>query len=201
MSQRASGYERKPDESYETIAWPVIALLSQLPRVRRAWDPCDRGSGRLVKTLRDYGVEAVGTDKDFLTTTEAPLHVSDLITNPPYGENRRGELAVAFIEHALTFASWTCCPAFGARHATPHSTIERVAMLLRNDFDSAISRQHLFRDNPLFAGKIVLLNRIKWFVGASSPSDNHSWFLWDRNHRGEPSIRYITRAEAEERAS
>jgi predicted RNA methylase len=147
--------------------------------IRRAWDPCDRGSGLLVATLRRQGIEAIGTDDDFLARAEAPLHISDLITNPPYGENRRGELAVRFIEHALELG------------------VPRIAMLLRNDFDSAITRQHLFRNEPRFAGKIVLLNRIKWFVGPSSPSDNHSFFLWDRGHRGAPSIHYVTRHEAE----
>jgi hypothetical protein len=49
MSQRVSGYERKPDEGYETVAWPVLALLTQLGKVRRAWNPYDRGSGQLVK--------------------------------------------------------------------------------------------------------------------------------------------------------
>jgi hypothetical protein len=175
MSQRASGYRRVPDERYETIAWPVIVLLTRLPDIRLAWDPCDRGSGRLVATLRHQGIDAVGTDDDFLTRAEAPQHVSDLITNPPYGENRRGETAVRFIEHALELK------------------VPRIAMLLRVDFDSAITRQHLFRTNPRFAGKIVLLNRIKWFVGASSPSDNHAWFLWNEAHRGLPNIHYVTR--------
>jgi len=179
MSQRVSGYERKPDEGYETVAWPVLALLTQLGKVRRAWDPCDRGSGQLVATLHSQGIEAVGTSKDFFTIAEPPLDVSDVICNPPYGEGRRGEEAVRFIEHALELG------------------VPRVAMLLRNDFDSAISRQHLFRHNPTFAGKLVLLNRIKWFDGPSSPSDNHAWFCWGRDHRGEPSIRYVTRAEAE----
>jgi hypothetical protein len=179
MSQRASGYARIADERYETLAWPVIALLTRLPDIRRAWDPCDRGSERLVATLRGQGIEAIGTDEDFLTISKPQADVSDLITNPPYGENRRGEMAVRFIEHALEL------------------DVLRVAMLLRVDFDSAIGRQHLFRSNPTFAGKLVLLNRIKWFVGASSPSDNHCWFLWSRGHRGAPSIQYATRHEAE----
>jgi hypothetical protein len=178
MSQRSSGYVRKPDESYETIAWPVVALLSHLPDIRRAWDPC-HGSGRLVATLRNRGIDAVGTSEDFFSIA-APPGVTDIVTNPPYGQHRRGEEAERFIERALSF-----------------STIKRVAMLLRNDFDSAISRQHLFRNNSMFAGKIVLLNRIKWFPGPSSPSDNHAWFLWDWEHVGPPIIRYTTKREAE----
>lgn len=86
---------------------------------------------------------------------------------------------MAFIEHAL----WLKVP--------------RIAMLLRVDFDSALGRQPLFRFNPFFAGKVVLLNRIKWFQGPSSPSDNHALFLWDHQHKGPPTIQYITRAEAE----
>jgi hypothetical protein len=167
-----------PDEAYETDPWPVIALLLYLDSIRRAWDCCDRNSGKLVATLRAQGVEAVGTAQNFLTVTAAPAGVSDLITNPPYGENRRGELAVRFIEHALDLK------------------VPRVAMLLRNDFDSAISRQHIFRNCPVFASKIVLLNRIKWFAGPSSPSDNHAWFCWDLAHTGPPIIRYVTRKEA-----
>jgi hypothetical protein len=86
---------------------------------------------------------------------------------------------VRFIEHALELG------------------VPRISMLLRNDFDSAITRQHLFRNNPMFAGKIVLLNRIKWFAGPKSPSDNHSWVLFDREYKGSPIIQYVTRREAE----
>ena len=98
--------------------------------------------------------------------------------DPPYGENKRGELAVKFIEHALALG------------------VPRIATLLRVDFDSAKSRQHLFRRCETFAGKVVLLDRIKWFEGLSSPSDNHAWFTWSCGHVGPPTITYITRAEA-----
>src|SRR5215813_5581266 len=76
MSQRSSGYERKPDEAYETVAWPVVALLSRLGPVQRAWDPCDRGSGQLVSVLRAQGVHAIGTAEDFLPTSTALSAVS-----------------------------------------------------------------------------------------------------------------------------
>jgi hypothetical protein len=180
MSQRPSGYARRPDEDYATVEWPVLALLAalQFAPVDKVWDPCN-GAGKLVATLRAQGFDAIGTSEDFLTVTAAPIGVSDLITNPPYGSSRRGELAVQFIEHALEL------------------NILRIAMLLRVDFDSALTRQHVFRCNPSFAGKIVLLNRIKWFEGPSSPSDNHAWFLWNREHQGAPSIQYVTRREAE----
>jgi predicted RNA methylase len=122
----------------------------------------------------------VGAGADFFTVNAPPADVTHIICNPPYGQNRRGELAVRFIEHALELQ------------------VPQVAMLLRADFDSAVSRQHLFRHNPVYAGKLVLLHRVKWFVGPSSPSDNHAWFLYDQAHVGAPTIRYITRREAED---
>jgi hypothetical protein len=178
MSQRASGYVRKVDEQYETVPWPVHALLCHLPTPQCAWDPCDRGDGLLIDTLRRCKINAVGTSHDFLRINAPPVEIDTLITSPPYGERRRGELAVAFIEHALALK------------------VPRIAMLLRNDFDSAITRQHLFRNEPRFAFKLVLLNRIKWFDGPSSPSDNHSWFVWQQDNEDMPTIRYISRGEA-----
>ena len=97
------------------------------------------------------------------------------MTNPPYGDDRGGRLACAFIRHALSLR------------------VRAVAMLLRVDFDSGKTRTDLFRDNPTFAGKITLLDRIKWFEGPSQPSDNRAWFLWNRAHRGDPGIAYATR--------
>ena len=81
----------------------------------------------------------IGTEHDFLTIDEPPFLTDAIITNPPYGENRRGELAIAFIAHALALK------------------VPRIAMLLRDDFDCAITRQHLFRNEPRFAFKLVLL--------------------------------------------
>jgi hypothetical protein len=182
VAQRVSGFARIPDEQYETIeAWPVLALLSHLPDIGWAWDPADDGSGHLITTLHRQGVKAVGSESDFLRTTEPPMAgVTDIITNPPYGQQRRGELAVAFIEHALRLS------------------VRRVAMLLPIDFDSAFTRQHLFRFCPTFTGKIVLLNRIRWIPGSTgSPSTNHCWLLWDKTNENAPNLRYVSRREVE----
>jgi hypothetical protein len=182
MSQRVSGYARIPNERYETIeAWLVLALLSQLPDIGWAWDPADDGAGHLIATLHRQGVKAVGSGSDFLSITEPPMAgVTDLVTNPPLGPARRGELATAFIQHSLELA------------------VRRVSMLLPIDFDSAVSRQHLFRFCPAFTGKLVLLGRIRWIPGSTgSPSSNHAWFLWDKANEDAPTIRYASRREVE----
>jgi hypothetical protein len=169
MAQRVSGFARIPHERYETVeSWPTIVLLSQLPDIGWAWDPADDGDGHLIATLHRQGIKAVGSGPDFLSITEPPVAgVTDIITNPPLGPARRGELAVAFIKHALSFS------------------VRRVSMLLPIDFDSAVSRQDIFRFCGMFAGKVVLLNRIRWIPGSTgSPSKNHAWCLWGQGeHR------------------
>jgi predicted RNA methylase len=120
MSQRISGYARVPNENYvTTAAWPVAALLAHLSDVAPAWDPC-AASGALVANLNVLGIEAIGTVDDFLSRRAPPPGVRSLITNPPYGEQRKGEKAVAFIRHALALE------------------IPVIAFLLPSDFDSAI---------------------------------------------------------------
>jgi hypothetical protein len=166
MAQRASGYSRAISETYETPAWPVQALLCHLSKPECAWDPCDRGRGLMIDALRRCRVTAIGTAHDFFTISEPPPRVDTIICNPPYGEGRRSEAAVAFIEHALALK------------------VPRIAMLLRNDFDSALTRLHLFRNEPRFEGP-------------SSPSDNHSWFCWSQDNGDAPTLKYISRDEAE----
>jgi hypothetical protein len=182
MSQRVSSYQRIPSDRYETIeSWPVLALISQLPTIGPVWDPCDDGDGHLVATLHRAGIKAVGTGPDFLAMAAPPVSdVTDIICNPPYGPARKSELAVKFIEHALSLP------------------VQRVSMLLAADFDSAITRQHLFRFCAAFTGKLALLTRIKWLAGSTgSPSTNHCWFLWDKTNVDAPTIRYVSRREVE----
>src|SRR6516225_2312233 len=139
MSQRRSGYARQRDEEYFTPAW-VARVLAPFLRQSGAvhpWDPA-AGAGNLVRTLSDEGFQVTGTTDDFLAKSSAPPNVDATVTNPPFGTG--GRLACKFIEHALEL--------------TPI-----VGMLLRIDFDSGVTRTHLFRDNLIFE-KIVLLHRV-----------------------------------------
>jgi hypothetical protein len=178
MSQRASGYERRPNENYPTQAWVAKIIADHLrvrEQVRTIWEPA-AGNGQLAAALKDSGFGVVATTDDFLSYMAPPAASIDAIcTNPPYGDDRRGFLACEFIRHSLTL-------------------VPVVAMLLRVDFDSGKTRKALFRDCPAFAGKIVLLDRIKWFDGPSSPSDNHAWFVWNRAQKWAPWIAYAEAA-------
>jgi hypothetical protein len=171
MSQRNSGFERRPADDYPTPPGPVQALATYLrTRALYVWDPA-AGSGQLVEALRNEGFQAIGTTDDFLLRTKPPTdRVQALVTNPPLGT--KGKLAEEFIRRALGLS------------------VPLIVMLLPVDFDSAIGRPNLFRDCPTFAGKIVLLGRVKWFAGENDSSSNHCWLIWSQSHRGLPTIRY-----------
>jgi hypothetical protein len=172
MSQRASGYERKERDLYETPEWVTECLRPHLPAVSHIWEPAC-GSGKMVRALEGMGYEVFATDiesgKDFLNLEIGPKPVRAIVTNPPY------KLAVPFIIHAVAMMK-------------PMSGF--VAMLLRTDFDHAKGRNVLFTGS-CFAKKVVLTKRIKWFEDTDGqPSFNHAWYIWNWSHKGPPVLAY-----------
>jgi hypothetical protein len=174
VSQRDSGYARKERDLYETPEWVTLALLPHLRELGAIWEPA-AASGKMVRALEKSGAYVLGSDiSDGCNFLTAPLPEGTqwdaVITNPPY------ELATEFIGTAL----FVMRPIAGL-----------VAMLLRTDFDHAMTRQHLFAKHPAFSKKIVLTKRIKWFEDSKGqPSFNHAWFVWDFQHRGAPTLAY-----------
>ncbi len=170
MSQRVSGYTRKENDCYETPEWVTEALVPHLSFIaNRIWEPAC-GSGKMVRVLSAASFRVIGSDieagVDFLEQRSCGGDYDAIVTNPPFG------LAREFIEHGLLMARVT-------------------AMLLRTDYDHAKTRQHLFGGCPSFAKKIVLTKRIVWFDRpGAAPSFNHAWFIWDREHKGQPVLAY-----------
>lgn len=178
MSQRASGYNRVPLDLYSTPGWVTEALLGAIvARPGTIWEPA-AGLGDMVRVLQgQFAVHAsdVASGTDFLSTKSLPNYsIRGIISNPPYSK------AEEFCAHALELTR----PVGGF-----------VAMLLRCDFDYAKTRGYLFRDCAAWSKKIVLTKRIVWFVEENgkpkaSPSYNHSWYIWDHQHKGPPIIEY-----------
>jgi hypothetical protein len=178
VSQRISGYERQERKTYPTPpapVWPLVPILCSYG-IFKVLEPAPTPDGHfgIAAVLRAAEFDVVVTDDDFLKLAVTPPGTEAIISNPPYGHG--GKTAIAFIERALWLAPLL------------------VAMLLKIDFDSGKTREHLFGKCASFAGKIVLLDRIVWFARddgkRAAPSDNHAWFIWNAKHRGPPIIHY-----------
>lgn len=178
MTVVASKYARKENDLYQTEPWATEALLRCLPLSlfrRTVWEPA-AGNHLIADVLRGHGAEVFTSDIatydrkhdaviDFLQPRLAcPVPKCDaIITNPPYGRGNRD--AVKFADLALERCSGI------------------VALLLTAKFDFGKTRRHLFADNPRFWKKIALLDRIQWFPGDTSGTEDHAWYVWGQ--RGE----------------
>ncbi len=175
MTSRGADYARIAGDNYNTPRYVVREFLAefgeQLPRV--LCDPAP-GRGNMLKEFEHAGKVPLGNPKrrDFITDDWWwPKASPTIFTNPPYGD-RRGSLAVKFVERALELTGLYC---------------GSVVMLLPFDFDAAKGRRHLF-EHRAFVGKVVI-PRIKWFDNKAG-STTHAWYFWDWAHRGQPWIKY-----------
>jgi hypothetical protein len=181
MTVVASNFERRPNDLYETEPWAVHALLRRLPSVRgrHVWEPA-AGNHKIADVLLVAGADVVTSDvvtynrkHDFVLNFLNPFGYSNydfIITNPPYGPHNR--YAVAFARTALTRTNgW-------------------VALLLTAKFDFGKTRRDLFADNPRFAFKIALLDRMQWFDGNFGGTEDHAWYVWGPLFQPPPRLYY-----------
>lgn len=167
MTVVASQYARQQNDLYQTEPWATEALIRHFPVAGLTVWECAAGNHLLADVLRDHGAKVITSDVatydraqdriiDFTKPVEQPADA--IYTNPPYGKQNR--LAVRFCELALER-----CPGW-------------VAMLLTAKFDFGKTRRHLFRDNSRFRAKIALVDRIQWFPGDTSGTEDHAWYVW-----------------------
>lgn len=175
MTVVASNYARKENDLYQTEPWATKALLRHFP-VRRltVWEPA-AGNHLIADVLRDHGASVVTSDIatydrrhdaiiDFLVPRfgyKNPRHDA-IVTNPPYGKGNRD--AAQFARLALERCSGL------------------VALLLTAKFDFGKTRADLFEQNPRFCAKIALVDRIQWFPGATTGTEDHAWYVWRPAH-------------------
>lgn len=174
MTVIASKFAAVENDLYETPTWAVRALLRRLPVAGKSvWEPA-AGNHRIVDVLREAGADLVIAsdiatygrphtfEMDFLAPGPPtwPIRTDLLITNPPYGPRNRD--AVKFARLALERCDgW-------------------VALLLTGKIDFGRTRADLFANNPRFAFKIALVDRIKWFEGTEfDSSEVHAWYVWE----------------------
>lgn len=177
-----SGFERVEGDRYWTESWVTKALLSRIHFRGIIWEPaCGRGD--MAEVLVDNGYKVMISDisgdtlgctnaakADFLTHSYPGDSTFSIITNPPY------TLAEEFIRKAL----YLTARASGM-----------VAMLLRNEYDSAASRRDLF-EHESFSIKLVLTKRPRWVAGSSgAPRHNFAWYVWDWNNSAPARIGWL----------
>jgi hypothetical protein len=175
MTVVASAYARKENDLYQTEPWATRALLRHLSVVgKTVWEPA-AGNHLLADVLREAGAKVRTSDIatydrqhdavfDFLIDRpHTGPSVQAIITNPPYGKGNRD--GAQFVRLSLERCNgW-------------------VALLLTAKFDFGKTRVDLFGRNPRFIAKIALLDRIQWFPGATTGTEDHAWYIWG------PSIR------------
>jgi hypothetical protein len=192
MTVVASNYVRKENDLYQTEPWATQALLRHFPVTGLyVWEPA-AGNHLIADVLKENGAEVETSDIatydrqhdrifDFFDTKPngwfSPYDV--IITNPPYGKGNRQ--AVRFAELALE----------RCQHGL-------VALLLTAKFDFGKTRHHLFRDNPRFCSKINLVDRIQWFPGDTTGTEDHAWYVWSAlgSRSGRPTLRYEGKQES-----
>lgn len=171
-------YERIEGDAYFTREEWVTKALPETAALRAPIWECAAGGGHMAAVLARYHHVwtsdiashgyPLGQVADFLRL-DVPWDGS-IVTNPPYDQ------AELFIRHALDLTKL-------------HGGM--VAMLLRNEYDSAKSRSGLFAGHHAFAMKIVLRKRPRWIEGpGASPRHNFAWYVWDWRHTGAPTIRW-----------
>lgn len=189
MTVVASSYDRQANDLYETEVWATEALLRFFPvHGMRIWEPA-AGNHKMADVLRANGALTFTSDIetyerehdetfDFLNGFHAGSQsfFNGIITNPPYGKGNRQ--AVRFAELALDRCDGM------------------VALLLTAKFDFGKTRRHLFADNHRFIAKIALLDRIQWFEGDSTGTEDHAWYVWAPRTRNVPTpgLLYAERA-------
>lgn len=173
MTVRGANYERRLLDYYPTPAETTRVILQHVRFAPRLCDPCCGPTMRMMRVFSQFGYDACGSDfyygYNFLIDSFR-WPDADICTNPPYG-GKSGKLAVAFVHRAIRVAH------------------RKVAMLLPVDFDSGDTRRSIFGECPQLSLKIVLTNRIRWFAGKAG-SLNHAIFVWDKQHKGRPSLIY-----------
>ena len=180
MTVVASNYARRENDLYQTEPWATEALLKHFPVAGlHVWEPA-AGNHLMADVLREHGPASVFTSDiatydrahdrmyDFLSAGPYAVVSDAIVTNPPYGQGNR--VAVKFAEIALQRCSGL------------------VALLLTAKFDFGKTRTHLFRDNLRFRAKIAVIDRIQWFPGETSGTEDHAWYVWSEPSEFGPEI-------------
>lgn len=146
------------------------------------WEPA-AGRSAIVNVLRGRGHQIVASDifdygnldfvADFMTVTQPPAGCGCILTNPPF------QIVNKFIAHALDLSPRVIML---ARLALLESVARTEILEYRN-----LARVHVFRN------RLPMMHRDGWDGPRASSAVAYAWFVWDRDHRGLPTLNRISR--------
>jgi hypothetical protein len=200
IAKAAHSWDREPDNWYVEPSWVTKRLCEVEVFSGRTADPC-AGMGNIIKGASEAGVTIEGHDlrnrgygllrhRDFFDppACHGQWPVENIISNPPYGPNKRGvdgerpRIEEQFLLLAL------------------ERTRRKIALFLPSNWINSASRGAWLRTTPLM--------RV-YFVGprpscppghilanggaAGGGKQDFAWFVWLHGYDGEPSLRWLWR--------
>ena len=164
-------------EEYPTPACAVETLLAVESLPRHILEPCGPKDSELVRTLEAHGHKVTAFDLvrdgvDFLKVTKLPPGVGCGLTNPPFS------LAVDIVRHGLTLL-----PKFIVLQRIQWLETRKRAEL----FDTGrLARVHVFSD------RVPRMHKVDWAGKKSSPAMVLAWFVFERDHRGDHTLHFLS---------
>lgn len=188
VSMKEQGYVRPEDDFFETPKIATCAMLNNInvPRDVILWE-CACGHGKISKILEKvcpnqvlstelntdrYGVGGVDFLKDGVNFK--PQGRFWVVTNPPF------KLANEFVRKAFEYGA------------------ERIIFLLRfNYLESGKVREDILNNGHLLR-VLLMKERLQmfpygWTGKKGSATQNHAWFIWDRNYNAEVPSEVVVR--------
>jgi hypothetical protein len=166
-------------DHYPTPEVAAQALLTVETPKGAIWEPA-AGHGGIAVPLRqagfvvhafdlaDWGCPDCTAGVDFLTTTKAPAGARTAIFNPPF------RFCAEFVRHALELVPTVI-------------SLGRLAFLeseARSDLLDCgqLARVHVFKR------RLPMMHRAGWNGPRASSSVCFAWFVFERDHRGKPTL-------------
>ena len=176
-------HERAAYDYYATEPRAVELLLEQEQFASTIWEPAC-GEGHISNVLQEHGYEVISTDLidrgfgnggvDFLSCT-APITDApcDVITNPPY------KYSTEFAEHALELIE----------------DGQKMAMFLKLTFMESKKRKPFFQKYPprtvyVSSGRLTCGFNGQFHVH-SAKAIAYAWYVWEKEFKGDPVIKWI----------
>lgn len=175
--------ERPKGDFYATPEIAVRNLMAVETFGHDILEPCC-GNGAISEVLKSYGKKVTSRDlhnwgygepdRDFINS-EVDGAFDAVITNPPF------VLFQQFSEKALEYVK---------------ERKGKVAMLGRVQALEGIKRRPLFENGPLkkvwvFSRRLPRMHRYDYEGKTATSMIAFSWFIWDFNHKGEPTVGWI----------